>query len=135
MTEFKNDGVLVQEYLYDFAVDGGAVGTIDLSDNAKRHALPVGAIVKAVHYRVLTAMTSGGAATLAIGDLDTAARYKAATAYNDAAYALNFVAAAAIGVPMLCDAANDGKFAVTIAGAALTAGKIGFYVEYFFPAN
>lgn len=124
----------VQEYTYDFAVHGGAVGQIDLATSAKS-LLPVGAVVTGVHYKVITAPTSGGSATIAIGDVASGARYLAATAFDNAAYAINNVAAAAIGVPMNITAANNGKFAITIATAALTAGKIKFFVSYLVPKN
>lgn len=124
----------VQEYTYDFAVHGGAVGQIDLATAAKS-LLPVGAVVTGVHYKVVTAFTSGGSATVAIGDVGSGARYLAATAYNNGAYAVDNVAAAAIGVPMNITAANNGKFAITVATAALTAGKVKFFVEYLVPKN
>jgi hypothetical protein len=129
-----NMSVQVQEYTYDFAVHGGAIGQIDLATAAKS-LLPVGAVVTSVHYKVITAPTSSGSATIALGDVASGARYKAATAYNDAAYAIDFVAAAAIGVPMNITAANNGKFAITIATAALTAGKIKFFVSYLMPKS
>lgn len=127
-----NMNVQVQEYTYDFAVHGGAVGQIDLATAAKS-LLPVGAVVTQVHYKVVTAPTSGGAATIAIGDVGSAARYLAATAI--ASYTLDLVAVNAIGTPMNITAANNGKFAITIATAALTAGKIKFFVSYLMPKN
>lgn len=135
MLGFKNSGnTLVQEYLYDFAVDGGAVSTINLTAKTGYEVLPVGAIVKSVHYHVITAMTSGGSATVSIGDTTSTARYLALTAFDNAAYALAKVAVNAIGAPLLVVAANDGKFGISIAVAALTAGKIQFFVEYILPS-
>ncbi len=126
-SNISNKGIQQQEYVYDFAVDGGATGFINLADN---FALPVGSVIVDVYYYVETAMTSGGSATVAIGDADTAARYLAATAFDNAAYADEKVAKAAIGVPFKTDSANDGKFGITIATAALTAGKIRFFVNF-----
>lgn len=120
-----------QEYVYDFAKQGGAVGQISLVNPA--NPLPVGAIVTSVHYNVMTAFTSGGSATVAIGDVASGARYLAATAYNNAAYTANTPAAAAIGVPMRVGAANAGQIAITIATAALTAGKMMIVVEGYVP--
>lgn len=119
-----------QEYVYDFAKHGGAVGAIVLTN--PKNVLPLGSYVTSVHYHVITAMTSGGSATVAIGDAAGAAKYLAATAYNDAAYALNNIAAAAIGVPNLI-LTTEGTFQITIATAALTAGKIRFVVSGYVP--
>jgi hypothetical protein len=60
---------------YDFAVDGGAVGDIDLTTSA---AVPANAIVLGGFVEVDTALTSGGAATVAVkvegaGDIVAAA--------------------------------------------------------------
>ncbi|MBL0320679.1 MAG: hypothetical protein IPP74_15500 [Alphaproteobacteria bacterium] len=128
---FKNDGPQVNEYVYDFAVDGGAVSTIDLSAKQGFAPLPSGAVVKSVHYKVVSALTSGGSATVSIGDANATARYLALTAFDNAAYAAGNVAAAAIGVPMNVSAAARGQFGISIAVAALTAGKIVFFVEFF----
>ena len=77
---FKNDGVQVQEYVYDFADDGGVIGEIVLSDKAGLDPLPVGAIVKSVTAKVLTALTSGGSAVLSWGNGDDADGYSGAAA-------------------------------------------------------
>lgn len=119
-----------QEYVYDFAKHGGAVSFISLTVPANK--LPLGSIVTSVHYRIVTAFTSGGAATVALGSEASAASYLAATAYNNGAYALDNVAAAAIGVPNLI-ATTEGNFGITVAGAALTAGKVMFVVEGYVP--
>lgn len=119
-----------QEYVYDFAKDGGAVGFIDLADAMK---LPAGAMILGGYYLVDTAMTSGGSATVAIGDAASGARYLAATAYNNSAFDAGDLAAFAIGVPLNVDSANKGKFGITIATAALTAGKLKFVLEVWMP--
>lgn len=124
-----NNNVQVMEYEYDFAKSGGAVGFINLATALKKD-LPVGAIITDVHYYVETAFTSGGAATVAIGDASAGAVYKAATAFGDATYAAGFVAKAAIGSPNYLAVANEGKFGITVATAALTAGKVKFLVSF-----
>jgi predicted secreted protein len=48
---------------YSFAVDGGAVGTIDLTSSAQ---IPKGAVIISGFVEVDTVPTSGGSATLAI---------------------------------------------------------------------
>lgn len=120
----------VQEYVYDFAVDGGAVGFIDLADAMK---LPVGTKILRVWYSVETAFTSGGSATVAIGDAASGARYLAATAYNNAAYNAGTLAQAAIGTPVAVSSANIGKLGITVATAALTAGKLKLMAEVWMP--
>src|SRR3712207_2991074 len=66
---------------YDFAADGGAVSTITLrgaSTYSIGNEIPIGAIIESGFLEVDTALTSGGAATVAVtaesaGDLVAAA--------------------------------------------------------------
>ena len=60
----------VQEYIYDFAEDGGATGEIDLHAKDNKSVIPVGAIITAVAAKVVTACTSAGSATVAWGNED-----------------------------------------------------------------
>lgn len=120
----------VQEYTYDFALDGGAVGFINLTRGKK---MPVGSIVESGYYMVQTAMTSSGSATVAIGDADTGNRYKAAAAMDHADYSANVPADLASGVPLYLDSVNDGTFGITVGTAALTAGKIKFVLKVYKP--
>lgn len=144
---FKNDGVQVAEYVYDFDVDGGGTGEIVLSSKANKSAIPVGAIIKRVVGKVVTAFTSGGAATLAWGNGDDADGYSG-TAIAVASLVDNFLANGYDnGAALLWDDtndhpidvnvadANDGKFSVTIGTAAMTAGKMIFMVEYYMPSE
>lgn len=121
----------VQEYVYDFAVHGGAVGFISLKNPA--NALPSGAVVTAAHYVVLTAFTSGGSATVALGDAASGARYKSATAFDNSAYTANTPAALSSGIPALVSSANIANVGITVATAALTAGKMRIVVEGYVP--
>lgn len=125
--------MFVQEYLYDFAVDGGAVGFISLINPA--NPLPVGAIVTSIHYHQVAAFTSGGSATVSIGDAGSNARYLALTAFDNAAYALDNVAALSTAIPNLVSSANEGNVGITVAVAALTAGKIKLVVQGYVPKN
>lgn len=142
---FKNDGVQVQEYVYDFAVDGGAVSTITLSNKDGVDPLPTGAIVKAVTLRVLTAFTSGGSATLAWGNGDDPDGYSGA-GIAVASLVAGFLAngwdnASALlwddtndhQIPLLIDDATTGAVVVQIGTAAMTAGKAVIMVEYLLP--
>ena len=84
-------------------------------------------------YTVLTAPTSGGAATIAMGvDTDDADGILAATAYDAAAFGVG----PHDGIPCGSAASFAGltsdrrNVILTIAGAPLTAGKIQVYWEY-----
>lgn len=113
-----------QEYVYDFAVDGGAVSAI----NARGNVLPVGAVVTMVQAVVETAFTSGGSATLSIGDGASATKYSAATAV--ASLVDKFLVTAA-GVPNQVTDATEGQVTFNIAAAAMTAGKLRVGFSYY----
>lgn len=104
---------------YDFAVNGGAIGTIELPGE-----IPDNAIITKCIVDVHTAPTSGGSATVALG-LNTTTDLLAATAI-----------ASVTGVVIAKDTAAafkltaDRKVQVTIAVAALTAGKMAIVVEW-----
>jgi hypothetical protein len=108
------------EVMYDFSVDGGAVGALDVltADEAL--------VVHSVVAKVKTACTSGGSATVSLGKSGDAAGLVAATAV------------ASLTAGALIDSASFGsgyKLAsgdvvqMDIAVAALTAGKIVFEIE------
>ncbi len=126
MSEFKNDGPEVQEYEYDFDVDGGLVSALDLSAKAGAKVLPIGAFVKAVYYSVETAIV-GTSSTLAAGNTTSATTYEAATAEATliADYAIDTST-----TPFMVNSVGDQDFLVTIGTAALTAGKVKYWVEY-----
>jgi len=135
-----------QEYLYDFDVDGGVVGEIFLSSKAGMKAIPIGAIIRSVTARVLTAVV-GSTSTLAWGNDDDPDGYSgAAIAEASLVVDANFNGwdnAAAL----LWDDTNDhqihvsvideddGEFSVSIAGNDLTAGKMTFVVEFDMPGQ
>lgn len=140
MSELKNVGVKVQEYLYDFAVDGGATGAISLSSKNGYHVLPQGAFVKNVYLRVITAVV-GSSSTVAVGNTTDPDGYLAATA--EATLVADYISLGGTATSVLLwddtddhltgflvNSANDADFSITIGTADLTAGKIAFYVEY-----
>ncbi len=115
--------------IYDFAVSGGAVSTITMKDKRGRTAqLPDGAIVKHCLIDVVTAASSAGSATIAIGTGQAGNDLKAATAI--ASYtglvACVPVGSAATSIKMTA----DRQPSVTIATAALVAGKINVFIDY-----
>lgn len=145
MSAIKNYGVNVQEYVYDFAVDGGATSTIALSAKAGVAPLPIGAIVSAVKLKVLTTFTSGGSATLEWGNTTDPNGYSGATVavasltagavFNgwDNAAALLWDDTNDHPIDLNIAVANDAVVSVTIATAAMTAGKAVILVEYYLP--
>ncbi len=145
MGQFLNDGKQVQEYVYDFAVDGGLVSEIFLSAKAGKQPIPVGSIITAVTAKVLTAIV-GTSSTLAWGNDDDPDGYSG-TAIAEATLVDNFLVNGwDLGAALLWDDTNDhqlyvtvlnaddGDFSVTIGTAALTAGKVIFLVEYLAPS-
>lgn len=112
--------------LYDFAVDGGAVGDIALRGDV----VPSGAIVTDVLIHVDTALTSGGAATVAL-KAESAADLNAADAISGAPWSTTGAKRGdltATTAPVKTTAARS--IVATVATAALTAGKFSVYVSY-----
>lgn len=104
------------EAVYDFAKDGGAIGVIDLIE--MKHA----AIIHSASVKVLTSVTSAGAATVEMG-----------VAGGDTDAILPAQLQAALVAPKGFDSdaagkglyvASGGKVAAEIKVAALTAGKL-----------
>lgn len=130
-TQIIDHKVHVLRAVYDFSKQGGAVGIVNLQDeDGKDAVLPKGAIIKQVICHVITAVTSGGAATVSLG-ANTAVDLLAATA--KATFSLDALVA---GIPVSTAATSvrtTAKEALTasIAVAALTAGKIECFNEYF----
>lgn len=132
MSRNKNvASIQVAEGVYDFAVDGGAVGNIALrGENA---VIPSGAIITDVLIDVETLLTSGGAATVAL-KAESAADLNAADAISGAPWS---TATAKRGdldadtAPVKTTA--NRTITATVAVAALTAGKFKVYVTYLEP--
>jgi hypothetical protein len=114
--------------LYDFAVDGGLVSAIV---PASAVALPAKAIVLSAYAHVLTLFTGGGGATIALSieganDIRTAATITTGGFDSTGMKALIPVGTAATAV--VCTVAR--KLTLSVAVAALTAGKAVFYLTY-----
>jgi hypothetical protein len=115
---------------YDFAVGGGAVSTINMKDmDGKDAKIPDNAIVVDCVIDVLTAPTDAGAtATIAIGTGQAGNDLKAATAI--ASYT-GLVACVPVGsAATMIKMTAERTPSVTIAGEALTAGKLDVLVQY-----
>lgn len=112
---------------YSFATDGGAVGDITLRGDT----LPSGAHVTDVLILTETAITSGGAATVALksegaADLQSAAAITGAPWNAAGSYRGDKFDAEATLVKTTADRA----IVATVATAALTAGKFKVVVKY-----
>ncbi|MER7002212.1 hypothetical protein ABT297_04075 [Dactylosporangium sp. NPDC000555] len=117
--------------LYNFATDGGGVGSITLRGDQ----IPAGAIVVDALINVETAVTSGGSATLAIrlegaGDIAAAAAVSGAPWSTPGPKRGDFTATS---TPIRTTAARN--VVATVATAPLTAGKFSVLVEYYELAN
>ena len=128
----KTKNVLCAKYSY--ALQGGAVGDLTLvkdinapltTDNYA--VLPDNAIITKVWIDVLTAPTSGGAATVALKS-QSAADLLAATAIASITGILAGVPDDAVANMIKLTA--DRTVKATVAVAALTAGKFNVYIEY-----
>ncbi len=146
VTQGARNQINSQEYVYDFSVDGGSQGAIVLHTKANKAALPLGSIVKGVTARIVTALTSGGSATLSWGNVDDVDGYSGVTAavagftanvnFNgwDNAAALLWDDTNDHQIYNSIIDADDAAFSFTITTADLTAGKIVFTVEYLYPS-
>jgi hypothetical protein len=119
--------------VYDYSVDAGAIGTVDL------FSIPANSIVHDFWFEVETALTSSGLATVEVGitggDTDG---FITQAAFSD--WTLDLVSAKSVRGALLHDGtAKDSlryktsaavTVALKIATAALTAGKVHFYVEF-----
>lgn len=112
--------------LYDFAIEGGAVGDITLRGDT----IPSGAVVIDSLIKVETALTSGGAATVAI-KAESAADINAADAISGAPWSTTGSKRGdltATTAPVTTTAAR--ALVATVAVEALTAGKFTVVVTY-----
>ena len=117
-------GIRCESVLFDFTNDAGAVGSINF-----QRQLPAGAIVVRVLSDELTALTSGGSATVQLqcGAVDLTD----ALAFDTDFTGLDTQALASSAQAIKISTAADLQ--IDIAVAALTAGKVRFFIEYLLP--
>jgi len=113
----------VATFVYDFAVDGGAISTIT---PASTKTLPKGAMVRSIASDEQTPFTSGGSATVRVkcGSINLTDTLAYNTAFTGAD--THALASSAESI----DITTAGELSIAVAAAALTAGKVVFYVEY-----
>lgn len=124
----EGGGLRIVRARYDFSVDAGAVGSIDLMRDAD---IPSGAVILGGFVEVLTVPTSGGAATLAI-TVEGAGDIVAAAAVSGAPWSTTgrkSVVPAFTGATSVKTTAAR-KIVATIAAATLTAGKLDVVLVY-----
>ena len=110
---------------YDFAVDGGAIGTIATGVN-----LPILAVIEKCWFRIETQIVDAGAGTIAVQCEDANNILSAADQSGVAAGA--FLASAVTGTAanMVDDIAAACDISFVIGGAAISAGKLRGYCRY-----
>ena len=111
------------KFVYDFAVDGGAVSAITPAD--ADIIIPADAIITDMITYVSTAMTSSGSATIAIGV--GGAALAAALAFDHANYSDEDV----IHTVIADKTTSAGAPTITVGTAALTAGVVEVIIEYY----
>ena len=107
---------------YDFSVDGGAQSTIVPANSA---IIPDNAVIVRCYSVVTTAMTSGGSATLAL--TTGGVTLKAATAFDNGAFDDEDVTEHTV----VDKTTSSTGIQFVIATAALTAGVVEVFVEYY----
>lgn len=109
--------------LYDFALYGGAI-TVAPITLALTKPIPAGSAITQVGIQAISAFTSGGAATVSLG-LNTNTDIANAVAFNNALFTATTVSLATVRA-----ATNQFYLKLSIAGAALTAGKYQVRILY-----
>lgn len=115
-------GQRCESVLYDFSSDGGAVSDISFG-----RMLPADAVIIGIVLHEITNTTSGGSATLTIKAGSTS--LSDAIAVAAVATGTTPLASSATAIPL----AAESELKLTIAVAALTAGKIRIFVRYLVP--
>jgi hypothetical protein len=114
---------------YDFAVDGGAQGTLTLRSNDG--SIPNGSVIMGGYLEVETILASGGAATGAL-QAQAANDVVNATAFDGAPFSStgrkSIIPAFTGATSLKTTAAKDPKF--VIAAADLTGGKFNLVLVY-----
>lgn len=109
--------------VYDFAADGGATGDISL---ANTEVIPNNAVIVSVALYTEAAVTSGGSATLQV---------KAGGIACTAAIAKATLSDESVNVDVAGAKATASEAIKVIVGtAAITAGKVNIFVDYFLQA-
>lgn len=112
---------------YDFSRHGGAVGDIALSGDD----FPIGAVIDIGKIYVNTEVTSGGAATVALKVNATNDTFNAGTISDFTAGAIIDTTLNGVATNCITVTSADVGLTLTVAAAALTAGKFTVGLEYY----
>lgn len=115
-------------FLYDFAVDGGAVGAIGLGI-----FLPVGYIPISMTIVPVTNFTSGGLAVISLGTVGNPTLAFSADAYTAVNIGTYTLLTSIVPVPAMSINNPSEEMILTIGVAALTGGALKgtiFFMEY-----
>lgn len=114
---------------YSFAVDGGAIATLTPTNSP---TVPIGAIILGGVIDVTTTLTSGGAATIALGFGAGAqvAALKAATGVASYSAGLTLPVVPVFTAATYYKLTAAAKISLTVAAAALTAGVMDINLVY-----
>jgi len=124
----SHSGVGHARAVYDFAVDGGAVSTITPVINMK---IPSKAIILGGIIDIITTLTSGGSATIAVGTSAGSSTTSLKAALAVASWTAGLLAIVPVfTAATMVKLTAEGQITVTVATAALTAGKFGVQVQY-----
>lgn len=123
--------------IYDFAIQGGAVGTVNTSqpvaaggsNNNISCSLPKAAIVRGGFIDVVTAVTSGGSATVSLG-LNSTTDLLAATLKTSLGTGRTSLVPVFSTVSGYIKTTAVTPVTASIAVAALTAGRIRVFLDY-----
>lgn len=126
------------KFTYDFSKDGGAVGAIALSPQP--NDIGDNYVVLGAYVHVIEALTSGGSATVTLGNTTDADGYM--EDFFSLGAAGKVVVSGEVAGALLWDDTNDHALAynvgtaaankdlnLTVGTAALTAGKLSVYLE------
>ena len=135
-----------KEFLYDFAVQGGATGDIELNGcDPNGDSLPEGFIIEQVMIKTDTAFASTGSPTLTVGNGADRDGFLADT-YAGASAANSVVRSGEVAGALLWDDTNDHEInyrvgstnqgvSISIGTAPVTAGKLRVIVEGYLPGT
>lgn len=117
---------------YDFAVDGGTVGTIPLRAIDGLGVLPTASVAQSAQMDIITALTSGGVALAALTTGQSAGDLVAATVVSGPPWSttgikITNVLLGTVGTQIKMTA--DRTPALVVSGADLTAGKFRVLIE------
>lgn len=128
-TELEKARVHSVKCHYDFSTQGGAIGTVNLLDDlGQKCQLPNKAVIRDVLIDAVTTATGAVGATIALSSGQSAADLKGATGFASFTGLLAGIPVGSAATAIKLTA--DRNPTLTIATAALTAGKLNVHIQY-----